>query len=223
MNLKQKVLLAAKATSIPANAAGAWHIKKITLSKDMIAPKDGKLVTVPKGDYTQLWRWTHKTIAAALAPFDDIRPEPGELVMTDSPDELNTHLQFMLRAHGRVLITGLGLGCVIRGCLANPAVRHIVCIERDVDVLKMVKPHMPTERLTILQADAVSWCRNNLGRQKFDCAWHDLWSDPDKQEPKLCLTHSRLIVDCYGHVGFQGAWAFPREMKKAWQRIAPII
>ena len=124
----------------------------------------------------------------------------------------------MLRAHGRVLITGLGLGCVIRGCLANPAVEHIVCIERDPDVLRLVKPHLPAERLTILQADAISWARNNLPRQRFDCAWHDLWSDPDAGDPHLALSHSELFVRCHEAVQFQGAWAFPRPQKRLWKR-----
>lgn len=213
--LRHQILNAAKATAIPEGAKGLWHIRKFTLSKAITAPKDGKLVSVPKGTYTQLWRWTHQTIQERL---DGKHGEPGELVMTDSPDELNTHLNFMLRARGRVLITGLGLGCVIRGCLANPNVQHIVCIERDPDVIRLVKPHMPTDRLTILQAEAVSWCANNLPRQRFDCAWHDLWSDPDKNEPHLALIHSNLFVRCHRAVTFQGAWAFPKVQKILWRR-----
>lgn len=217
MKLRDKILAASRAESIPEGAKGLWHIKKISLSKDVTAPKDGRMVRVPKGTYTQLWRWTTETIRNRMADSPSSN-YPGELVMTDSPDELNTHLNFMLKARGKVLITGLGLGCVIRGCLANPAVDHIVCIERDPDVLRLVKPHMPTERLTIIQADAVSWCRNNMQRQRFDCAWHDLWSDPDKQEPNLAVTHADLFVHCHGSVGFQGAWAFPKDQKRLWQR-----
>jgi hypothetical protein len=216
--MKASILEAARANDIPAGAAGTWHIKKLRLSKHITAPKDGKQVWIPAGDYTQLWKWTLETIQTRLNCFDDITNPPGELVMTDSPDELNTHLEFMLRARGRVLVTGLGLGCVVRGCLANPAVEHVVCIERDGDVLKMVQPHMPTKGLTILRGDAVSWVRNNVARQRFDCAWHDLWSDPDLNEPNLALTHSELFVQCHGHVGFQGAWAFPKVQKRQWKR-----
>jgi hypothetical protein len=35
--------------------------------------------------------------------------------MNDFPQELKKHLDFVLRARGRVLVTGLGLGCVVRG------------------------------------------------------------------------------------------------------------
>lgn len=219
--MKYRLLTAAKATAIPEGAQGLWHIKKIKLARDITAPKDGKLVTVPAGEYTQLWRWTTETIQQHL---EGSQSWPGELVMTDSPDELNTHLNFMLRARGRALICGLGLGCVIRGCLANPAVRHVVCIERDPAVIKLVKPHLPDDRLTILQADAMSWVRNNIERQRFDCAWHDLWSDPDANEPNLAVNHSELFVRCHGHVGWQGAWAFPRKQKRLWkQTVGRII
>lgn len=212
--MKTKLLAAAKADCIPENAVGMWHIKKIKLAREVTAPKDGRMVKVPAGTYTQLWRWTRETVQKRL---DSGAGEPGELVMTDSPDELNTHLAFMLRARGRVLITGLGLGCVVRGCLANPAVEHVVCIERDTEVIRMVKPHMP-DRCTVIQADAVRWARNNLPRQRFDCAWHDLWSDPDKDEPHLAVTHSSLFVACHGAVQFQGAWAFPKPQKRLWQQ-----
>lgn len=217
MNALAKTLMAAaRADSIPEDATLMWHIKKLRLTKDVVAPKDGKDVLVPAGNYTQLWRWTMETMRNYL---DDAPTTlwPGELVMTDSIDELRTHLNFMLRAHGRVLICGLGLGCVIRGCLANPRVKHVVCIERDVEVLRLVKPHMPTERLTILQADALTWVKNNIERQRFDCAWHDLWSDSDKQEPALVVNHSELFCRCHGHVGLQGAWAFPRPHKRLWR------
>ena len=213
--MKTKLLAAARADAIPEASAGLWHIKKLTLAKGITAPKDGRLVHVPAGNYTQLWRWTNATIQERL---DTGGGEPGELVMTDSPDELNTHLGFMLRARGRVLISGLGLGCVVRGCLANPAVDHVVCLERDPDVLKMVQPHMPANRLTILRADAVSWIRNNIARQRFDCAWHDLWSDPDKNEGHLQVTHSELFKLCHQNVGFQGAWAFPKVEKRLWRK-----
>ncbi len=214
--MKLTLLQAAKADSIPAGALGLWHIKKLRLARDITAPKDGKMVLIPAGDYTQLWRWTNETVRNYLedAPITF----PGELVMTDSPDELNTHLDFMLRARGRVLICGLGLGCVVRGCLANPNVAHVVCIERDPAVIKLVKPHLLDDRLTILQADALSWVRNNIGRQRFDCAWHDLWSDPDANEPHLAVNHSQLFVQCHRHVDFQGAWAFPRNQKRIWKR-----
>jgi hypothetical protein len=48
-----------------------------------------------------------------------------EVVMEDSPRELRRHLPIWMHAHGRVLVTGLGLGCVVRGLLASPHVEYI--------------------------------------------------------------------------------------------------
>jgi spermidine synthase len=139
--------------------------------------------------------------------------------MEDTPFELRKHLQFMLQARGRVLITGLGLGCVIRGCLANPAVEHVTCIENSPDVLKLVAPYMPTERLSIIEADALEWTA--LNREPFDCAWHDLWTDRDNGEPHLDLWHTRLIYNCRQQIKRQGAWAYSR-LGKYWLRKAKI-
>lgn len=80
-------------------------------------------------------------------------------------------------------------------------------------------PLLALDRLNSwLRAPEPSWCANNLPRQRFDCAWHDLWSDPDRNEPHLALIHSELFVRCHNAVSFQGAWAFPKPQKTIWRR-----
>ena len=190
MPLKDNLLAAAKADAIPAGRRGLWTVVKFRIAADFVvpSPNSGRKVTLPVGTYTQLWRMT---MAKAHYPY-------GDLVMVDNPPELSTHLDFMLRARGRVLITGLGLGCVARGCLANPAVESVTIVERDPAVLALVAPWMPTERCTIVQADALEWCRRNDA--PFDCAWHDLWSDPDKEEPHLQLNHTQLLDHAFNQI-----------------------
>lgn len=201
--LKALVLAAARADMIPSAQLGLWTVAKLRLALPVNAPRPGgKMVTVPAGHYTQLFRMTGENLHTLY----------GELVMHDFPDELYTHLDFMLKAHGRVLITGLGLGCVARGCLANPRVRHVVVIERDPHVLELVGRYMGHPRLTIIVGDAVEWCKRRP--RKFDCAWHDLWSDPDKGEPHLQLTHAKLAVALTPHVKMQGAWAMSRAFRR---------
>lgn len=217
--MKDALLAAAMATHIPEGYSGPWSITRVRLSKDFDVPvpaggwihgkPKGKSFVLPAGAYTNLWRKTEATMHTY-----------GELVMHDTPQELQTHLNFMLRARGTVLITGLGLGCVARGCLANPAVEHVTIIERDPDVLKLVRPYMPEgPRLTIIQADALQWTKQNT--QTFSCAWHDLWSDPDAGEPHLQVMHSELLLNCV-EIKTQGAWAFPRFEKTLWRRLAPM-
>ena len=210
---KFRMLAAAKAHQIPTGQAGLWDVKKFSLARDITLPRDGKLVTVPAGDYTQLWRKTEATLHL-----------DGELVMTDTPEELHTHLDFMLRARGHVLITGLGLGCVLRGCLVNPHVKSCTVIERDGNVLNLVRPWLPASlgRFQIIQADATAYV-TRLSPGIFDCAWHDVWADPDRGEPHLQVIHSGLLAECAPKVAFQGAWAFPRSQKRLWRRIIKLI
>lgn len=212
--LKGLILSAARADAIPTGDKGLWMVKKFQLAKDLQTQPPGKYRSeqhrnflLPAGAYTQLWRYTEATLHLG-----------GELVMQDTPQELSTHLQFMLHAKGRVLITGLGLGCAARGCLANPNVESVTVIERDKDVLELVAPHMPpTDRLKIVHSDALAWAR--LNRERFDMAWHDLWSDPDKKERALELIHIKVIVALVRNVGHQGAWQMPRwALRKLYSR-----
>jgi hypothetical protein len=216
MSLKDDCLKAARADAIPQADAGLWYVRKIVYKKNTLARRDKKLVEVPAGSYTYLMHLNEEKM--------HIEP-PGEVVMTDTPDELKTHLEFMLRAFGEVLVTGLGLGCVVRGLLQNPAVGKITVVERSFEVLKLVGQYMPKDpRILIVLADALKWVPLAVDHgHKWDCAWHDLWTDNERGEPHLQIWHAKLIAELYHATKFQGAWAFPREQKRAWQRIANLI
>lgn len=204
----QTLLSAAKATAIPAAWSGLWFIKKLDIPLDLPANVIRNNEPIPAGVYTFLFKMTESTLH--LEP-------PGTCVMEDSPGELNKHLQFMLQAQGNVLVTGLGLGCVCRGLLANPAVTSVTCIEKSIDVSKLVWPYMPDDsRLEIIQADALEWTKNNIRR--FDYAWHDLFTDRDAGEPHLDRWHTQMIFNCLPYIRYQGAWGYSRVAKRFLQR-----
>ena len=196
-------LEAMRAESVPEGWSGLWLVKKLEISGPTLSERHGKPVLVQPGVYTFLHRLTDGTLH---------HEPPGVTVMEDTRCELVTHLDFVLRARGKVLVTGLGLGCVVRGLLANPAVEHVTCIENSPDVLRLVGPYMPKERLTIIQADALEWTA--LNTEKFDCAWHDLWTDRAAGEPLLDFWHVRLIMNCRRTVKQQGAWGFDRLLRR---------
>lgn len=205
-------LLAAKATSIPEASGLMWAIKKVRTTKDLTVKKDDKFVRLPAGCYTKLWRYTEAN------PYD---MGAGEVVMEDTDYELRTHLQFMMMAYGHVLITGLGLGCVARGTLANPRVRSVTVIERDKEVLSMVAPHMPSD-IKVVRADALDYIRDT--DQQYQCVWHDVWTDQDAGEPHLAVKHMELITETVRICsGFQGAWAFPRYYRRLMKTDAKMI
>ncbi len=132
----------------------------------------------------------------------------GETVMEDSLRELRQHLPIWLRAHGSVLVSGLGLGCVVRGLLASPRVDTITCVEIDASIIRVVGPEFASNpRVRIIKGDALTI---DL-REKFDCAWHDIWTEGDEH---LQVLHARLIKRFYPQCGIQGAWQLPRITKR---------
>jgi len=198
------LLSAARATSIPEAWSGLWFVEKTEVKMMQPVPYRGGTSLLPAGIYTALYRMTDSTM---------MNWPPSEVVMEDTPFELKTHLQFMLKARGNVLVTGLGLGCVTRGLLANPAIHHVTCIEKSADVLKLVQPYMPqTNRLSVIHADALEWTAAT--KQVFDYAWHDLWTNKDAGEPFLDKWHTQLIFNCRNKVKNQGAWRYERTFKR---------
>lgn len=176
---------------------GPWSIERRLASDSILGEFD--LVGGP--DYTLLRRHTMATLHL----------EGGEIVMEDSVRELSKHLPIWLAARGRVLKTGLGLGCVVRGLLANPAVDHVDVVEIDADIVRVIGAEFAGDpRVTIHQADALTW---DFGDQRWDYAWHDIWTEGNKG---LQVLHMQLITRFWDAVTHnQGAWAFPRVVHRA--------
>lgn len=146
--------------------------------------------------------------ALRRASWKTLHLEQGEVVMEDSLKELSTHLPIWLKAKGKVLITGLGLGCVVRGLLASPDVEHITVVEIDPHLLRVVGHEFRSNRrVELIQGDALKVFLPG----RFDYAWHDLWTDGDRH---LQVLHADLIKRFHKQVKFQGAWRFPRFAKR---------
>jgi hypothetical protein len=195
-----------RADAVPAGSDGLWVVRKLNRPHRATIEHCGKHKVVDAESFTLLSCYTTATLMKG-----------GDTVMHDTREELVTHLDFALRASGRVLITGLGLGCVARGALANPAVTRVFVVERDKSVLRLVGPWMPRDpRLTIIHADALTFCRRT--HEQFDCAWHDLWTNEDRGEGELSKVHADILKAMGKRVRFQGAWNFPRVVRKLLQR-----
>lgn len=141
----------------------------------------------------------------------------GEVVMEDTVRELRRHLPIWLAARGRILITGLGLGCVVRGLLASPRVELIDVVELDRDVLRVVGAEFERDpRVRLHLGDALTFGRRTS--ETWDFAWHDLWREPiDEPDGGLQLLHAHLIATYRHRVRQrQGAWMFPRLVKRRW-------
>lgn len=142
---------------------------------------------------------------------------PGTIVMDDSVLELRRHLPIVLQARGRVLVTGLGLGCVLRGLLANPAVTHVDIIEIDRKITKVMWPEFAgNPRATLHEADALTW--PIPAGPMWDFAWHDIHA-----EDGLQALHGHLFVRFRNHARHQGAWAFPRQFKRRFATVIKLV
>lgn len=205
------LLQAMRADAVPDNQIGLWKIyrKRSTVGCPHGSQLGKPLFLSPKffcpaGTYTFLVKLD--------APD---QPNSPPAVMEDTPPELRKHLNFVLRARGKVLVTGLGLGCVVRGLLQRSAIERITIVEREQAVLSLVAPYLPKdERIEIVHAEAGAWLRRR--RRTWTCAWHDVWSDPERNEPHLAVTHQNLMLQLLqgDRVGMQGAWEFPRYVRR---------
>jgi spermidine synthase len=198
--LSRPLLNAARAWRLPTGRAGLWRIRRVRLSGMTTLLLDSSRL----GPYTVLTVLERTTLATLHDVF-------GECVMEDSEVELARHLPAMLGAQGRVLVTGLGLGCVVRGMLATGRVTHVDVVECDPAILTLVGPSFAREpRVTLHQGDArtIAWPDS----ARWDFAWHDVW---DEHEP-LDLVHAKLIAQYADRVTTQGAWGFNRIAKNAW-------
>ena len=196
-------LQAMRAGNIPMGECGLWRV---------VFEPHAKALTFGTGFAVALYRTTEATLHLGN----------GDLVMIDHIIELQKHLEFVLRASGKVLVTGLGLGCVLRGLLHRGRCSEIVVVERDWSVITLVWPslrhHAP---LRLVHADARRWAE--VTTERFDFAWHDLWADTDQDEPHLQLMHGEMMACLAPQVAQQGAWAWPREFKRGPRRWPKLV
>lgn len=156
---------------------------------------------VPPGRYTGLFQFTGRS-------YDIGANRRGyKTWMSDTPAELREHLEplgeVVMRGARRVLINGLGLGCLLKGVLAVPVVEHVDVVEISPAVIKLVGPSFDDPRVNIIQADALD---TGLfpANTTWDVAWHDIWPDGNGNYRDQLLH----LMRSYGRrTRWQGAWA----------------
>lgn len=182
--IKPPAWMQAFKVSIPPGKRGPWTIENLEVQLDMANlrhMRDGRGCF--PGTYTILRR-------------------NGKTIMSDTTAELSELREMHLRATGRVLIHGLGLGCVVKACLSKPEVTHIDVVEIDPDIIAMVAPHYASSRVAIHQGDCLSFKWKPGIR--WNAVWHDIWDDicSDNLEQMSAL-HRRFSRRC----DWQGSWA----------------
>lgn len=187
-----------KAT-VPEGESGDWKVERFTVGEQDMLGQLGSLFStgrsVPPGTYTRLTRG-------------------GTVVMSDTPDELRDHMFPALEIRqrgGRVLIGGLGLGCVLQAALLSENVTHVDVVEQSKDVVSLVAPHYERaaldqgKTLAIHEADvfAVKWPPGT----RWSVAWFDIW---DNMSADNYPEFSRLLRSYGRRADWKGCWG------KAW-------
>ena len=107
-----------------------------------------------------------------------VRTESGqpECMMSDLAYERTTCLEVVQRAHGNVLIAGLGLGMILHPIVKQPGVRHVTVVEKYQDVVDLIGPTLPrSDALAVVVGDIFEW-RPPTG-SRYDVIWFDIWPD----------------------------------------------
>lgn len=96
-----------------------------------------------------------------------------EVVMSDTPMEVRTNEEFIIRATGSVLIGGLGLGIILLAIQDKVGITKITVVEKSPIVIKHILPKLPLgNRVNVVNADIFRY----EPEEKFDTVYIDIWN-----------------------------------------------
>ena len=105
----------------------------------------------------------------------------GRLWMSITPNEINAMKEPILKAHGKVLTFGLGLGYFAYMVSVKENVESVTIIEKDASVIslfrKCILPQFKyKEKIKIIESDAFEFL-NKLKNGEYDFAFVDIYHD----------------------------------------------
>ena len=116
----------------------------------------------------------------------------SQVMMSDLYYERATCVEVVERAHGDVLIAGLGLGMILHPILNKPEVSSITVVEKYQDVVDLISPTLPNDqRLSIITEDIFVWTPTS--NCSYDIIWFDIWPDMEAHRLReMRQLHSRF-------------------------------
>lgn len=98
----------------------------------------------------------------------------GELLMSDTDMEKKTNQEFVINAHGDVLIGGLGIALILMAIQDKEDVRTITVLEKSKEIIQMVEEQLElNEKVKIIEADVFEW--RPSGQDLFNTIYMDIW------------------------------------------------
>lgn len=127
----------------------------------------------------------------------------GGIMMSDTQMEQRSNREVVWRAHGHVLIAGLGLGMILGPICAKPEVTRVTVIEMNPDVIRLVGPTVPLG-VQVIQADIFDW-KPEKG-QKFDTLYWDIWPQITTDNLPEMVRLNRKFAKAKNPGAWMGAW-----------------
>lgn len=132
-----------------------------------------------------------------------------EIMMSDTSYEMFVCAPFMEKAHGHVLVLGLGLGATLLPVLKNPNVHSVRVIEKNKDVIELVQPHLMkmegARKLTIIWNDCTRW--KPPKKDRYNTIWIDIWPEVSLRNlPELLKLKKKYSKYLASESSWIGAW-----------------
>lgn len=196
---------------IPEMREGSYGITHHTLDEDfvkleqlrsMIHYRAGETRYLEATTYCELRRyWTHDK-------HPDI--EHNCVIMSDTPMERMTNIDFIRASKGDVLIAGLGIGMVLWPLIQKEKVSSVTVIEIEQDIIKMIEPvFAPLAKeqgveLTVICDSIFDWKipKNVMWNTIYFDIWDDVCGDHYDEMKVLHRRFSR----CRPVGGWIGSW-----------------
>lgn len=101
--------------------------------------------------------------------------------MSVCPSEINSMRRHIAKAHGRVLVLGLGLGYYPYMISRKPEVESIDIVELQPEIINLFQKHIlpqfeHRDKIRIIEADAFSYV-GGLSGDEYDFCFADIWQN----------------------------------------------
>ncbi len=108
--------------------------------------------------------------------------EGGNEWMTLTPVDLDTSVEAISKAHGKVVTFGLGLGYYAYMASRKDGVDSVTVIEKSPDVIRLFSEEIlpqfdRADKVRIINADAFEYAEKVMPCEKYDFAFVDTWRD----------------------------------------------
>ena len=163
-----------------------------------------KWTALGRGGYTQC-PGTYCVLWRVRDPANKLR---NRCVMSDTPMEKESNMQFLCHASGRVLIGGLGIGMVLLSLLQDENISQITVVELEQEIIDLVLPHIKKfdthGKLHVVKGNILAFDPPEGSR--FDTIYFDIWDTISADNFAVMQKLRRKFAEFQAENGWLGCW-----------------